>query len=48
MLYGIDFHYTRFGNYWLADTLARSLAGPLARQADKQPLKAAIAPATVH
>lgn len=48
MLYENDFHYTRFGNYWLAEKLARSLAGPLARQADKQPLKAAIAPATVH
>jgi hypothetical protein len=48
MLYENDFHYTRFGNYWLAEKLAQGLAGPLARQADKQPLKAAIAPATVH
>ncbi len=33
MIYENDFHYTRFGNAWLAQRLAQDLAGPLSRHA---------------
>jgi hypothetical protein len=34
MTYENDFHYTEFGNYWLADELAKDLASPLARHSN--------------
>ncbi|MCP4733275.1 MAG: hypothetical protein GY873_03690 [Bosea sp.] len=32
MIYENDFHFTEYGNYWLAEQVARDLAAPLARQ----------------